>query len=194
MVAGLPRWMAFQPLDSGATTGRPCWRFVTPIGRIKRRQRNDREDAHLSAAEIQTGDLPHRGGVMNPQDIAARLVKIHTVMVDRFDAQPWFAPTLDVHQSSKVSVKLYGPDVTAPQNDHRFTATADTFEEALDAALAFVTALPPASESKRLDWQKQLGKLIDDGRAIGIETEFLNPLEASMKRLASNALTHEVTQ
>ena len=131
---------------------------------------------------------------MNPQEIAARLVEIHTVMVDRFDAQPWAAPKLDVHQSGKASVTLYGPDVTAPQGDHRLTTTADTFEEALDAALAFVTALPPASEAKRSDWQKRLGNLIDDGREIGIETEFLNPLEASMKRLASNALTHEATQ
>ena len=131
---------------------------------------------------------------MNPQEIAARLVEIHTVIVDRFDAQPWSEPRVVVHQSGKVSVTLYGPDVMAPKSDHRFTATADTFEEALDAALAFVTALPPASESKRRDWQKQLGKLIDDGREIGIETEFLNPLEASMKRLASNALTHEATQ
>ena len=129
---------------------------------------------------------------MNPQEIAARLVEIHTVMVDRFDAQPWFAPTLDVHQSGKVSVTLYGPE--AWRDSARFTATADTFEEALDAALEFVTAMPPANESKRRDWQKRLGKLIDDGREIGIETEFLNPLEASMKRLASNALTHEATQ
>ena len=89
---------------------------------------------------------------------------------------------------------IFGPNVKPPQGDHRFTSTADTFEEALDAALAFVTDLPPASESKRRDWQKQLGKLIDDGREIGIETEFLNPLEVSMKRLASNALTHEATQ
>ena len=131
---------------------------------------------------------------MNPQEIAARLVEIHTVMVDRFDAQPWSEPRVDVHQSGKVSVTVYGSDMNAPRGDHRFTATADTFEEALDAALAFVTALPPASEAKRRDWQKQLGKLIDDGREIGIETEFLNPLEASMKRLASNALTHEATQ
>ena len=131
---------------------------------------------------------------MNPQEIAARLVEIHTVMVDRFDAQPWLEPRVDVHQSGKASVTIYGPDVAAPKNDHRFTATADTFKEALDAALAFVTALPPASESKRRDWQKRLGELIDDGREIGIETEFLNPLEASMKRLASNALTHEATQ
>ena len=131
---------------------------------------------------------------MNPQEIAARLVEIHTVMVDRFDAQPWSEPKLCVHQSGKVSVTIYGPDLAAPKSDHQFTATADTFEEALDAALAFVTALPPASEAKRRDWQKRLGNLINDGREIGIETEFLNPLEVSMKRLASNALTHEASQ
>ena len=132
---------------------------------------------------------------MTPQEIAARLVEIHSVIVDRFDAQPWIEPSADVSQAGKVSIQIYaprGPD--GGLGKLLKIAMGETFEEVLDAALAFVTALPPASESKRRDWQKQLGKLIDDGREIGIETEFLNPLEASMKRLASNALTHEATQ
>lgn len=131
---------------------------------------------------------------MTPQEIAARLVEIHTVMVDRFDAQPWLDPTIIVHQSGQTSLAIYGPRMADGDDKTLRYITGDTFEEALDAALAFVTALPPASEAKRRDWQKRLGNLIDDGREIGIETEFLNPLEASMKRLASNALTHEVTQ
>ena len=132
---------------------------------------------------------------MTPQQIAARLVEIHAVMVDRFDAQPWTGPTADVSQSGKVFIQIYAPRGTDGSiGGHLRAVSGDTFEEALDAALAFVTALPPASETKRRDWQKRLGNLIDDGREIGIETEFLNPLEASMKRLASNALTHEVTQ
>ena len=33
-----------------------------------------------------------------------------------------------------------------------------------------------------------LGRLIDQGRDIGIEVDFLNPLTAMMKKLATNAL------
>lgn len=132
---------------------------------------------------------------MTPQEIAARLVEIHTVMVDRFDAQPWIEPTADVSQAGNVLIRIYAPRGTDGELGKLLKiAMGETFEEALEVALAFVTALPPANEAKRRDWQKRLGNLIDDGRKIGIETEFLNPLEASMKRLASNALTREVTQ
>lgn len=132
---------------------------------------------------------------MTPQEIAARLIEIHTVLVDRFDAQPWIEPSANVLQSGKVSIQIYAPNGTDGELGKLLKiAMGETFEEALDTAIAFVTALPPANETKRIDWQRRLGNLIDDGREIGIETEFLNPLEASMKRLASNALTHEAAQ
>lgn len=129
---------------------------------------------------------------MTPQEISARLIAIHSVIVDRFEAQPFLEPYLCVQAGGKVSVSLYRE--FRPGDYDLGTMHGDTFEEVLDAADAFVAALPPINESRRREWMKDLGRHIDKGREIGIETEFLNPLEASMKRLASNALTHEVTQ
>lgn len=38
---------------------------------------------------------------------------------------------------------------------------------------------------------KDLGRHIDKGREIGIETEFLNPLAETMQRLSKNAIASE---
>ena len=126
---------------------------------------------------------------MTPQEISARLIAIHSVIVDRFEAQPFLEPTLRVQADGKVLVSLYREFGTG---DYGLgTVKGGTFEEALDAADAFVAALPPINESRRREWMKDLGHHIDKGREIGIETEFLNPLAETMQRLSKNAIAGE---
>lgn len=55
-------------------------------------------------------------------------------------------------------------------------------------AHAWVDAIPTAEERERQDFMDQLGRLIDKGRDVGIEVDFLNPLTTMMEKLASNAL------
>lgn len=123
---------------------------------------------------------------MTPQEISARLIAIHSVIVDRFDAQPLLEPSLRVEATGKVSVSLYREFGTGDYD--LGTMRGDTFEEALDAADAFLAALPPINESRRREWMKDLGRHIDKGREIGIETEFLNPLAETMQRISKNAI------
>ena len=62
--------------------------------------------------------------------IAARLIEIQTVMVDRFDAQPWIEPTADVSQDGKVSIQIYAPRGTDGQlGKHLRLVSGDTFED-----------------------------------------------------------------
>ena len=126
---------------------------------------------------------------MTPQEISARLIAIHSVIVDRFEAQPLMEPSLLVQASGKVSVSLYREFGNG--NYTLGTILRDTFEEVLDAADAFVAAIPPINESRRREWIKDLGRHIDKGREIGIETEFLNPLAETMQRLSKNAIAAE---
>lgn len=126
---------------------------------------------------------------MTPQEIADRLVAIRSVIVDRFEAQPFIEPTLRVQADGKVLVSLYREFRTGDYN--LGTMYGDTFEEVLDAADAFVAALPPINEARRREWMKDLGRHIDKGREIGIETEFLNPLAETMQRLSKNAIAAE---
>lgn len=123
---------------------------------------------------------------MTPQEISARLIAIHSVIVDRFEAQPFLEPSLRVQVGGKVLVCLYrdynGGDYSIKH------VYASTFEEALDATDAFLAALPPINEARRREWMKDMGRHIDKGREIGIETEFLNPLAETMQRLSRNAI------
>lgn len=126
---------------------------------------------------------------MTPQEIADRLIAIHSVIVDRFEAQPFISPTLRVSDDGKARISLYR-DFNSGKYEIG-TANGQTFEEALDAADAVVAALPPINEARRREWMKDLGRHIDKGREIGIETEFLNPLSETMQRLSKNAIAAE---
>lgn len=55
-------------------------------------------------------------------------------------------------------------------------------------AHAWVDAIPTADERAHQAFTASLGRLIDQGRDIGIEVDFLNPLTSMMTKLATNAL------
>jgi hypothetical protein len=58
----------------------------------------------------------------------------------------------------------------------------------LQEAHAWIDAIPTADERAHQAFTKSLGRLIDQGRDIGIEVDFLNPLTSMMEKLATNAL------
>jgi hypothetical protein len=58
-------------------------------------------------------------------------------------------------------------------------------------AVEFINSLPDAATTRLHDFMSQLGKVIDSGRDIGIEVDYLNPLTETMKRLSENILTHK---
>ena len=55
-------------------------------------------------------------------------------------------------------------------------------------AHTWIDAIPTANERAHKAFTESLGRLIDQGRDIGIEVDFLNPLTAMMEKLATNAL------
>lgn len=56
------------------------------------------------------------------------------------------------------------------------------------AANAWIDDIPSAEQRAHDAFTKSLGRLIDQGREVGIEVDFLNPLTAMMEKLATNAL------
>ena len=55
-------------------------------------------------------------------------------------------------------------------------------------AHTWIDAIPTAEQRAHDAFTASLGRLIDQGRDIGIEVDFLNPLTAMMEKLATNAL------
>lgn len=98
---------------------------------------------------------------------------------------------LNLHWADHVPVQLllaYSPNT---EMRPRFTAREET-DEAVSAVIAeawaHIRAMPSVEEAKRRTFLHNLGRVIDEGREIGFETEFLNPLEESMRKLSENIL------
>jgi hypothetical protein len=64
----------------------------------------------------------------------------------------------------------------------------DWLELAIQDAQAWISDIPSPEEREHLQFTAALGRLIDQGRDLGIEVDFLNPLTQMMERLATNAL------
>jgi len=68
---------------------------------------------------------------------------------------------------------------------------ADTIEEAIKKADEYVADLPSVEEARMRDFTHALGRLIDQGREIGVDVDYINPLTKMMEKLAENCLTDQ---
>lgn len=59
---------------------------------------------------------------------------------------------------------------------------------ALSAAWAYIRDLKSAEELRRQAFMKKFGNMLDEAREIGLDVDFLNPLEEAMKKLSTNIL------
>lgn len=70
-------------------------------------------------------------------------------------------------------------------------AYGDTADEAVAEAIAIINEMPSVKEARLHAFMADLGRLIDNGRSVGIEVEYLNPLTETMKRLSENIITYQ---
>lgn len=75
--------------------------------------------------------------------------------------------------------------------EERVLCGGDTIDMALADAMFKLNKLPSMKDENTRAFMRDLGKLIDNGRKIGLEVEFMNPLVESMKRLSENIITHQ---
>ena len=64
------------------------------------------------------------------------------------------------------------------------TWLSDTFAEAAE----WIRSIPTKAERDHNDFIRSVGRLIDKGREVGIDVNFLNPLTDMMMRLSENIL------
>ena len=79
------------------------------------------------------------------------------------------------------------------ENDYQLSAEGQTPVEAIEALKEVIAALPSADEANMREFQADLGRLIDKGRDFNIPVDFVNPLIATSKALAENAITDQRT-
>lgn len=117
--------------------------------------------------------------------LTASLVALHSALVEKLGAQPYFAPDLTLNQSGNWAIALYkdgGPLTTL----HR--ATGDTAEVCLETAHAFVAAMPDRTVKARRDWHGKLATVIDEGHALSLPDDVMQPLRTGSQAMAKNLL------
>lgn len=65
----------------------------------------------------------------------------------------------------------------------------DTPKEIFDAVTKMVRSLPNKEERNKQAFMAELASVIDKGKDLGIDVEFLNPLVEQMRSLSENIIT-----
>jgi len=79
----------------------------------------------------------------------------------------------------------------SPKYEFIYGEDDDDFDVLFEKADKYIDGLTPIVEQKRDAFLASVGRLIDAGREIGIDVEFLNPLTDMMKKLSANIITHQ---
>jgi hypothetical protein len=75
------------------------------------------------------------------------------------------------------------------KTEYIHTPIDDGFEALFVRADAYVNGMKSIVDAKKEAFVAAIGRLIDQGRAIGIEVEYMNPLTEMMGKLSTNIIT-----
>ena len=77
------------------------------------------------------------------------------------------------------------------KNEYIHTPIEDGFEALFTKADAYVNGMKSIVDAKKEAFIAAIGRLIDQGRDIGIDVEYMNPLTEMMGKLSTNIITKE---
>ena len=115
-------------------------------------------------------------------DIQRAVDDLMALMVKKGLAHPEAMFKIKAHRESSV-ILFWKP----PTDGQSGVEVYRTFAE----AFAAVSEMPDKAQRDREAFLAKLGATIEFGRSINIETDFVNPLVATMKRLSENVITHQ---
>lgn len=131
---------------------------------------------------------------MTPAQIAAECVRLEAAAA----AKGYYMPKVTV-RLNWIGYEL-SADLETRTDAHAPSKTAwihakyeDGFEGLLAKIEAAVNALVSIEDAKRNEFIAAVGRLIGQGKEIGIDVDFLNPLTEMMTKLSTNIITkHEL--
>lgn len=125
---------------------------------------------------------------MNEQEMQAAVDQLVKDMLDKGLRKPTAMAWIESGKEPCAFLRAGeygGPDYVA------HSKFSPTVADALDAARAIIAALPDAETARLNNFMGALGKVIDLGRDLGVDVDFINPLTATMKRLSENVITDQ---
>lgn len=130
---------------------------------------------------------------MDTTEIQTRINAISKGMLEKGLRKPSAAFRQECNKQPEVYLRWGDP--TKPENayngDRYNFLIAETPDEVLAKAEEYVVSLPPAEEARLKQFMGALANAIELGKDNGIDVDFLNPLQKTMKKLSSNILTDQ---
>ena len=124
---------------------------------------------------------------MNTKELTSQLVAIHAALVEKINAQPFLPPSLTLRQSGEWSIALHR-DYCHGDYELRIVKS-DNPEACIQAALDFIAAMPDPEQAAKQNWQRSLCKVIDEGHALNLPDEVMQPLRQGSQAMTENLLT-----
>lgn len=127
---------------------------------------------------------------MNASDILREITRLEKLLANK----GFTAPKIEIsvgfstrELTSNIAYKAGG------SQEYQFihVEALDGFESVIADTEDYINGLKSVAEIQRDAFVASVGRLIDQGRDIGIEVEFLNPLTTMMDKLSSNILEVE---
>lgn len=129
---------------------------------------------------------------MTPVQIAAEIARIEKLLGNKGYYSPVFTVRMNWIGYELSGVLEVRDDAHANGKTHFIHLSyEDGFGELFAQAEAYVADLPSIEDAKRNAFIAAVGRLIDQGREIGIEVDFLNPLTDMMTNLSTNIITKQ---
>ncbi len=133
---------------------------------------------------------------MTPAELNAKCLRLQQIIAEKGYIKPQVTLFVNWLHCDEINAKIgyrtseeYSSEIT-----HFPSVDVNEGWEALIAKVeAQIAEIKPVADKKRDEFIAAVGKLIDQGRDIGIEVDFLNPLTEMMKTLSSNIITNQST-
>jgi hypothetical protein len=127
---------------------------------------------------------------MTPFDIKNRCAIIERNIISKGYYNPKVDVTIAWIGYDMTCHIVYRADSYSPSMDKFIHTSCDAgFDGLFEKVDTFVAGLKPVADAKRDAFIKAVAGLIEQGRDIGMEVDFLNPLTAMMDKLSTNIIT-----
>jgi hypothetical protein len=125
---------------------------------------------------------------MRPSLILTQCQSLEAVILDLGFNRPEVAAFINFYAGETFSVTVsmrVGDDWNSAVSQYLH---GDDFTELLSQARTWVYAQKTPEEIRKEKFIAQLGRVIDEGKEIGFDVDFMNPLVETMQRLSENVL------
>jgi len=123
---------------------------------------------------------------MNIAKLKSELDRVNGAIVDKIGKQPFIRASLTLNFGGQWRAGACYPDREMGERlDGRF---CDTPEAAMKSLFDVVDRIPDPDTKAKRDWQGKLGSVIDEGHALNLPDEVMNPLRQGSQAMTENLL------